>query len=150
MHDSRLNDAFSLIEIVLALGVISVAMVGIMGLFPVALRSAVESQRETRATLIAQQVFSDLRAGTGTNRLVIRAGSPSPLTVNLSQQGSNSLAFDNNGRFTNGTATFILNLSVDTNTGVANLSRVQADVVTPAAAPAAARTTNTFVTLMNY
>ena len=43
--------AFSLIEIVLALGVISFAIVGIMGLFPVAMRAAQESQSETRATL---------------------------------------------------------------------------------------------------
>jgi type II secretory pathway pseudopilin PulG len=52
--------AFSLIEIVLALGIISFALVGIMGLFPVAMKSAQESQRETRSAHIAQQIFSDL------------------------------------------------------------------------------------------
>lgn len=145
-----MNDAFSLIEIVLALGVISVAMVGIMGLFPVALRSAVDSQRETRATFLAQQIFSEIRAGTGTTRLVLRQGTSSPLNVNLSQAGSNALSFDNDGRFTSGPATFVVNLTVDPNTGIANLSRLQADVVTPATAPAASRTTNTFVTLVNY
>ena len=156
--------AFSLIEVVLALGVIAFALVGIMGLFPVAMKSAQESQRETRATLIAQQIFSDLRVSAGTNRFVISG--PTASTTNglsLSSDGNLYLAFGTNGSplasvttsdFTNSypdlTASFLANISVDTNTGTSNLSRVQTTIETPAAAPSTSRAKYTFVTLMNY
>lgn len=59
-----------MIEVVLALGVVSFALVAIMGLFPMALKSAQESQRQTRATQIAQQIFTDLRAFPPANTLI--------------------------------------------------------------------------------
>jgi len=156
-----------LIEVVLALGVIAFALVGIMGLFPVAMKSAQESQRETRATLIAKQIFSDLRVASGTNRIVVRgpsATNPAHLITNFSLAANTNLVLsydaDGLGRtdqvstnaFHNGVVDvgFLMRLSVDTNTGVANLSRVQATVEAPAAAPSTNRSTFTFVTLMNY
>lgn len=155
--------AFSLIEIILALGVIAFAIVGIMGLFPVAMKSAQESQRETRATLIAQQIFSDLRTGTGTNRFVITGSSVnSTSTISLANQGASVvLSFDSAGAvlgtnspssFTNGVpnAAFLAQVSVSTNTGVPNLSQVQTTVEAPAAAASTNRSRYTFVTLMNY
>ena len=162
-----LSRGFSLIEVVLALGVIAFALVGIMGLFPVAMKSAQESQRETRATLIAQQIFSDLRAGNGTNRMYVRGPSP----TNSSWVVTNfSLATDNNAAFlaydqtgsgltndltsanpvTDPSAIFLATIAVDTNTGSPNLSRVQATIEAPAAAPSTNRSKYTFVTLMNY
>lgn len=163
LHNA-LSRGFSLIEVVLALGVIAFALVGIMGLFPVAMKSAQESQRETRATLIAQQIFSDLRVSAGTNRFVISG--PTASTTNglsLSSDGNLYLAFGTNGSplasvtssdFTNSypdlAASFLANISVDTNTGTSNLSRVQTTIETPAAAPSTSRAKYTFVTLMNY
>ena len=159
-----LSRGFSLVEVVLALGVIAFALVGIMGLFPVAMKSAQESQRETRATLIAQQIFSDLRVSSGTNRFVI-SGPAANNTNGLSLAFATNLylAFDANGAplapvaptdFSNSypdvSALFLANIAVDTNTGIPNLSRVQATVESPAAAPAANRSKFTFVTLMNY
>jgi type II secretory pathway pseudopilin PulG len=158
-----------LIEVVLALGVIAFALVGIMGLFPVALRSAQESQRETRATLIAQQIFSDLRVGTGTNRFVISGSNNATNTVNLAPSGTTPplfLAFNTNGvpvtpatgisggifsnSYPDAAVPFLASLTVDTNTGITNLSRIQATIETPAAAPSTNRSKYTFVTLMNY
>ncbi len=52
---------FSLIEIVLAIGIMSFALVGILGLFPLALDSAKESAAETRISFIAQSLLSDIR-----------------------------------------------------------------------------------------
>ncbi len=155
---------FSLIEVVLALGVIAFALVGIMGLFPVAMKSAQESQRETRATLIAQQIFSDLRVSAGTNRFVISGATANDTnSLSLASDGNLYLAFGTNGSpitsvnaaaFTNSypdlTASYLANISVDTNTGTSNLSRVQTTIETPASAPSAARAKYTFVTLMNY
>ena len=144
--------AFSLIEIVLALGIISFALVGIMGLFPVAMKSAQESQRETRAALIARQVFSDLGTLPGTNRFLIISDDPADrISINLATSSSNSLYFNAAG-FPIGTvptadALFLANVIVTPNTPVAGLSHVQTTVQTPAT------TTNhssyTFVTLMN-
>jgi hypothetical protein len=54
--------------------------------------------------------------------------------------------------FTNGyaPASFLARIEVDTNTGVPNLSRVQATVESPAAAPSTNRSKYSFVTLVNY
>jgi uncharacterized protein (TIGR02598 family) len=57
--------AFSLIEVVLALGVASVALVGILALVPIALKTARTSQDETRVAQIAQKVCDDLRSRHG-------------------------------------------------------------------------------------
>ncbi len=54
------NNAFSLIEIVLAVGIISFALVGILGLFPVALDAAADSREETQSAFIAQQIYAGL------------------------------------------------------------------------------------------
>lgn len=54
--------AFTLIEIVLAIGIMSFALVGILGLFPVALETARDSKSETQVALLARQIESDLLA----------------------------------------------------------------------------------------
>lgn len=66
MKSSR---AFSLVEVVLALGVAAVAFTAIMGLFPLGLDMSRETHEETQAALIAQSIFGDLRDnfGGGTN-----------------------------------------------------------------------------------
>ncbi len=152
------RSAFSLIEVVLALAVIAFAITGIMGLFPVALKSAQESQRETRATFIAQQIFNDLKASPRTN-LLISTGSdlldsgnfvtPRPSFTNA---WSNIVSFDLAGApigvGTNTEAIYLASVSSTPNTPVSGLARVQVDVETPAQAAAANRSKYTFVTLM--
>lgn len=54
---------FSLIEVVLALGIASFALIGILSIFPVALGTAQDAVIETKVALIAQNIFSDLRDG---------------------------------------------------------------------------------------
>jgi prepilin-type N-terminal cleavage/methylation domain-containing protein len=51
---------FSLVEVVIALGVISFAMIAILGLVPTGLHTAHTSQDETRAAQIAQGILSSL------------------------------------------------------------------------------------------
>ena len=53
----RKNAAFSMIEIVIALGVISFALVAVIGLLPVGLRASRESIEETRAAAVAQSIL---------------------------------------------------------------------------------------------
>ena len=146
--------AFSLIEIVLALGIISFALVGIMGLFPVAMKSAQESQRETRAAQIAMQIFNDLRGTPATNALIATSTNilTSQMRINLMNSSSNVVYYDRDG-VTLGTNTmadaiFLGEILVTPSSPMAGLSRVQATVETPANAPAGSRSRYTFVTLM--
>jgi len=55
------SPAFSLVEVVLALGVAAVAFTAIMGLFPLGLDMSRETHEETQAALIAQSILGDLR-----------------------------------------------------------------------------------------
>lgn len=55
------SPAFSLVEVVLALGVAAVAFTAVMGLFPLGLDMSRETHEETQAALIAQSILGDLR-----------------------------------------------------------------------------------------
>lgn len=57
----RLNvGAFSLTEVVIALGIFAISMVGILALFPVASSAGRESSEETQAAILALTILSDL------------------------------------------------------------------------------------------
>ena len=56
--------AFSLVEVVLALGVISFAIVAILGVFPLGLSTSRSAQDETRAPQIAQTILASLASQT--------------------------------------------------------------------------------------
>jgi len=56
-HKPTRRDAFSLVEIAIAIGLFAFVIVGIIGLFPTALRMQTESAVETRSSMIAQQLF---------------------------------------------------------------------------------------------
>ena len=160
----RLGTGFSLVEVVIALGIVSFAVLAIVGMMPMALKSAQESMRETDATLIAQRIFAELKTGRGANRTVTKDTNNSPnsfTNISLTAHNStNNLAFTQDGMpqaFLSSTNSpqdafydFYAQISVLTNTGIANLSRVQIDIAAPAAAPAAARTTNSFTTLIGF
>lgn len=55
---------FSLVEVVLALGVFAVGALSLLGLFPVALGNTAEARQQTSATLIATSLFGQLRTKT--------------------------------------------------------------------------------------
>jgi hypothetical protein len=129
-------------------------------MMPMALISALESMRETDATLIAQRIFAELKTGSGANRTLTISPNGIPHALALSANSTNNLAFTQDGMpqaFLASTNSpqdafydFYAQISVLTNTGVANLSRVQIDIAAPAAAPAANRTTNSFTTLIGF
>ena len=156
----RPHIGFSLVEVVIALGIVSFAVLAIVGMMPMALKSAQESMRETDATLIAQRIFAELKTGSGANRTLTISPNGIPHTLALSANSTNNLAFTQDGMpqailaSTNSPQDafydFYAQISVLTNTGVANLSRVQIDIAAPAAAPATARTTNSFTTLLGF
>jgi uncharacterized protein (TIGR02598 family) len=56
------RSAFSLVEVVLALGVVGFALLAIIGLLPIALQSDRGSIQETRANHLADAVFAVIRS----------------------------------------------------------------------------------------
>lgn len=56
----RESSAFSLTEVVIALGVAAIAFTTIIGLFPLGLNMSKESYEETQAALLAQTIYCDL------------------------------------------------------------------------------------------
>jgi uncharacterized protein (TIGR02598 family) len=156
----KLGTGFSLVEVVIALGIVSFAVLAIVGMLPMALKSAQESMRETDSTLIAQRIFSELRTGSSGNRTLTISSNGTTRSLALSANSTNSLAFTQDGIpqafFTSTNSPqdadydFYAQIAVLTNTGVANLSRVQIDIAAPAAAPPTARTTNSFTTLIGF
>lgn len=151
--------AFSLVEVVVALGIISFSVIAIIGMLPVALKSSHDGMRETDATHIAQRIFSELKTGSGGNRSVTTdPGGISNHMINLAANSTNYLAFTQDGTVQKHTNTanqnpsydFYAQISIFTNTGISNLSRIQIDIAAPAAAPPTARTTNSFTTLIGF
>ena len=152
--------AFSLIEVVIALGIVSFAVIAIVGMLPVALKSSQYSMRETDATIIAQRIFSELKTGIGANRTITTNPNGDTQTLNLATHDNtnNFLGFKDDGEvqsFTtsatnNSAIDFYAQISVFTNTGISNLSRIQIDITYPPSAAPTARITNSFVTLLGF
>jgi uncharacterized protein (TIGR02598 family) len=151
--------AFSLVEVVIALGIISFAVIAIVGMLPVALKSSQDSMRETDATLIAQRIFSELKTGSIGNRSVTTdPDGISTHNINLAANSTNYLAFTQDGTVQTHTNSanptpsydFYAQISISTNTGLTNLALVQIDITHPPSAPPEKRTTNSFVTLLGF
>jgi len=65
---TRMESAFSLTEVVIAMGVAAIAFTSIIGLFPLGLSMSKESYESTQAALIAQSLMGqaiDAQGGTG-------------------------------------------------------------------------------------
>jgi len=71
--------AFSLTEVVIAMGVAAVAFTSIIALFPLGLNMSKESYEETQAAILAQTILSDLKdqqVGSKNKRYTVAAGGP--------------------------------------------------------------------------
>jgi uncharacterized protein (TIGR02598 family) len=95
--------AFSLVEVVLSLGVIAVGVIAILGVFPTALQTGHSAQNETRAPQIAQTIFSSLVAQASSQfnnlQLPIAGNASLPMDLTLSFSPSTpTLYADNDGK----------------------------------------------------
>jgi len=84
----REQSAFSLTEVVIAMGVAAVAFTSIIALFPLGLNMSKESYEATQASLIAQTILADVKdqqTGNGNQRV-----SSSPWNTKLIQIANNS------------------------------------------------------------
>jgi type II secretory pathway pseudopilin PulG len=86
----RLSSAFSLTEVVIAMGVAAVAFTSIIALFPLGLNMSKESYEETQAALIAQTILSDVKdQQTGSRNQRYPAGAGGPYSYKLIQIAGN-------------------------------------------------------------
>jgi hypothetical protein len=63
------SGGFSLVEIAVAVGLFAFGVVGVIGLFPAAIAQRADAARDTRARIIAEQIFEALR-GSNTDALL--------------------------------------------------------------------------------
>ena len=92
--------AFSLVEVVMALGILAFAMTALLGAFAVGMSTDRESVEELEATHIMQTLIAERRANptlTNTNLLL------PVLTASASRNSSNALSLDEIGRLQPGT-----------------------------------------------
>lgn len=98
---------FSLTEVVVALGVATVAIVSILALFPVGFDTVRESAAETQAAVLARTIASDLVSGVrarGFTNSILLAGNDNMNSslyraVNLSQPSTNVIAYRYEGHW---------------------------------------------------
>lgn len=150
-------NGFSLIEIVLTIGVISFALVAILGLLPAAVDSATNSQRETHAALIARTIYTDLTVESKSERFLItdngKATTPQTENIDLTKNEDHYIAYGSDGvpmgsvdagAYSGGKndATYFAHVSVkplDTTStkvdGLKGLTLIRVIIDTPAAAP---------------
>ncbi len=164
---SRLT-GFSLVEAALSLAILSFAIVAMIGLFPVALQTARESNAETRATLIARRIVDEIQSLPATNISLVRGASvtnaSSRITgFDLSSSFSSVLLYDEQGEGMTNEVTaeefgsainaagayFAAEVRLTPNSPRPGISRVQASVEVPASAPSSRRSRFVFVTYMS-
>ena len=158
--------SFSLIEVVIALGVITVGIVGILAVFPTALQTGHAAQDETRAAHIAQSVFGSLAAGASSQFSNVQlplspspSPAPTPLSINLTTGSGTTPAVtlyaDNDGNLiansTNAAYAILLytNNTVPGFTDPASANQVTVRVAWPASAPAANQTFRDYVRIIS-
>ena len=149
---------FSLLEVVIALGVITFGIVGILAVFPTALQTGHSAQNETRAAHVAQSVFGSLVAQAPSQfssvQIRLSDGTPAP-AINLTTTASYPLYADNDGRLTNSAADASYLITVYTNSSVpgftdpASANQVTVRVAWPANAPAANQTFRDYVRVIS-
>ncbi|CAN5543696.1 hypothetical protein BH09VER1_BH09VER1_24430 [soil metagenome] len=169
------KEGFSLVEVVLALGIVAFAAVAILGMFPVALGAAKDSLSETHAAMIAQLIVGQLRsqpasgatfavqpdpATTGGSYLIDLANGQSVVYAVYDESGQpvarvSSAQFATPGATSGGLnatqkaqCVYMVRLTVDANKPAVGFSQITVDVTYPGLAPAAARKTSSFVTLV--
>jgi len=158
--------SFSLAEVVIALGVVTVGIVAVLGVFPAALQTGHSAQDETRAAHIAQSVIGSLAASASTHfsnaQLPLYPSpspAPTPLSIDLTTNSGTTPAVtcyaDNDGHLipnsTNAAYAILIytNNSVPGFTDPASANEVTVRLAWPANAPAANQTLRDYVRIVS-
>jgi type II secretory pathway pseudopilin PulG len=156
INDAR-NEAFSLVEVVLALGVISFAIVAIFGLLPIGLNTGRAAQDQTRADQLAETLIDSMasQAQTQFSAVTLPSASPAPPPLDLATSISTAAApavqlyANNDGQLSTVSAGAVYSVKILTNNvptgfdpGYAN--EVTISVAWPAVAATTAQTVQSF------
>jgi uncharacterized protein (TIGR02598 family) len=141
-------DAFSLVEVVLALGVISFAIVAILGVFPVGLATGHSAQDETRAPQIAQTILASFASQAPT------ISGTSSVTFDLTASNTQNLYAGNDGQLLPNAGGATYAVSIITNSTPTDFDSGYANQVTiivgwPATALVANQTKRDFVRIIS-
>ena len=161
-HSPRRQVAFSIVEVVIALGVIAVGVVAILGLFPTALQTGHSAQDESRAPQIAQAVFASLvaQASSQFNNLQLPLSGNTTLTppIDLTAPPTAvTLYADNDGKLTPTPTTATYGVFIFTNNSPPGFptppptyaNQVTVRVAWPANAPAANQSFRDYVRIIS-
>jgi uncharacterized protein (TIGR02598 family) len=153
---------FSLAEVVIALGVIAIAAVAILALFPAALQTGHSAQDATRTPHIAQAIISSVasQAQTQFANVQLSLTDTTPLSIDLTASSSPTtptLYADNDGNLISNAALAAYAIYIFTNNTPpgfpapppAYANQVTVRVAAPANAPAANQTYRDYVRIIS-
>ena len=149
--------AFSLVEVVLALGVISFAIVAILGVLPVGLQTGHSAQDETRAAQIAQAILASIASQAPNQfdnvQVQLNDNQNSTVPFHLSATETVTLYGDNDGKLVPGPTAAAYKVVVTTNSTPTNFdpgyaSQVTVRVIWPANASTANQTFRDFIRII--
>jgi type II secretory pathway pseudopilin PulG len=157
--------AFSLLEILIALGLFAIVITTLVSLFPTALRADKESDEETRSLFIATGVMEALPSADGRGAALLYTGMSNslPLWENLSLGKSTnfSVAYNNSCEpirqltaeeaerpLPDHAALAIMTLSLISKSSLPGMITAEVSVASPASAPASGRTIRRFTRLL--
>lgn len=116
------RSAFTLVEVVIALGVVAFAVIAILGLIPIGLQTGHASQDETRAAQIAQTIFSSMASQGQTNFTTVKipvSGGSGP-SIDLSGSATLQMYADNDGKLSQSSSGATYNVAIITDSNVAS------------------------------
>lgn len=140
IHNPRSSSAFTLIEVMVAVAVVTMGIVAVLGLIPVSLKSARDAADNTQAATLAQDAFGDSRRSV-LALLVWPVAAPLPSTTYWDAAGeTRNLVLTPDGYF-QVTLTWALSPLMPNSVLI-----VTATVTWPANAPVASQNSSVFVT----
>lgn len=162
----RSPDAFTLLELLIALGIFSYAIISLLVLFPMAQRSERESKEETRATLIATSILEvlELPSSNGLVRIEVGQSNSSPLWKELdpARKTNLSVVYNSIGQplhalnekermepISDHDADSVATLTLSPKSSIPYLTTADVEVSCPPSAPAANRSLYRYARLLN-
>lgn len=157
--------AFSLLEILVALGLFAIAIAGLLALFPIALHSDKESEEETRSLFIASGVMEALNSGEGHGIFQLATGMSNSVPVlEILSPSKNSFFFiayntscepirkltasEAELPVNDPNASAIVTLALISKPPLPGLLTAEVTIASPASAPASGRSTKHFTRLV--
>lgn len=159
-------DAFTFLELLIALGIFSYAIISLLVLFPMAQRSERESKEETRATLIAASILEvlELPSSNGLVRIEVGESNSSPLWKGLdpTRKTNLSVVYNSIGQplhalnekermepVTDHDASAVATLTLSPKSSIPFLTTAEVEVSCPPSAPSTNRSLYRYVKLLN-